>query len=260
MVYMPSGSVIIGSEKGLYNEAPVFETEVEAFFIDKHPVTVAQFREFVQATEYVTQAERFGNSALFNYDILQYELIDSVNWEYPLGRDKPKAPDDHPVTHVSWNDANAYAKWQGKRLPSEIEWEYAARNAGKTNTQYSWGQRLVDNKGNYLANTWQGGFPINNTLADGYATTSPVGLFGITVCGLTDMGGNVWEWCNDTYNLYEGNSTFYTVDPEAKVIRGGSFMCDSLVCHGYRVSARQFTTSETSNFHMGFRCAKSVFN
>ncbi|MDN5204791.1 formylglycine-generating enzyme family protein [Fulvivirgaceae bacterium BMA10] len=258
MVYFEGGRIKIGSEEGLPNEMPVFTTKVNSFFIDKHPVTVAEFRVFVEETGYKTQAENFGNSALFNEEILQYELIDSVTWEYPLGPNKPKAQDDHPVTHVSWNDANAYAKWKGKRLPTEVEWEFAAKNGKNTEDKYSWGNSYADEDGKLKANAWQGGFPYTNLVEDGYKYTSPVGAFGITVCGLTDMGGNVWEWCSDTYKLYEGNPTYFVEDPETKVIRGGSFMCDSLVCHGYRVSARQYTTAETSNFHMGFRCAEDV--
>ncbi|GAA0892980.1 formylglycine-generating enzyme family protein [Fulvivirga kasyanovii] len=255
MVYFSGGKITIGSEDGLPNEAPVFQTRVSPFFIDKHPVTVEQFREFVKSTGYKTDAEKFGNSALFNFQIHKYELIDSVNWRYPLGKNASPASDNHPVTHVSWNDARAYASWAGKRLPTEVEWEYAARGGKNSPERYSWGPELADRDGKFFANVWQGTFPYRNTESDGYRFTSPVGEFGITSCGLSDMGGNVWEWCSDTYRLYEGNEQYFKVKDNLKTIRGGSFMCDSLVCHGYRVSARQYTSGETSNFHLGFRCA-----
>ena len=258
MIYFDGGYAIMGSEKGLPNEAPVFKTKVSPFFIDKHPVTVAQFREFVRSTGYKTDAEKFSNSALFNFNTYKYELVDSITWRRPLGKNGAPAQDDHPVTHVSWNDASAYAAWAGKRLPTEEEWEYAARGGENASQRYSWGEKLVDKKGKFKANVWEGTFPYYNSTADGYRFTSPVGEFGITSCGLSDMGGNVWEWCSNTYQLYKGNPQTYIVKSHVKVIRGGSFMCDSLICHGYRVSARQFTSQETSNFHMGFRCAMDV--
>ena len=260
MVYFAGADILIGSESGLANESPVFETKVKPFFIDKHPVTVAQFRKFVKATGYKTDAEKFGNSALFNYKNLRYELVDSVTWQFPFGSKSSPAEDNHPVTHVSWNDAIAYATWTGKRLPHEYEWEFAARNGKNSSDKYSWGNSLIDRNGAFKANVWQGNFPHTNTEADGFPYTSPVGTFGITSCGMSDMGGNVWEWCGNAYELYPGNPYSYQKDPDVKVIRGGSFMCDSLVCHGYRVSARQFTSRETSNFHMGFRCAMDAIN
>lgn len=255
MVYFDGGTITIGSEDGLPNEAPVFQARVSPFFIDKHPVTVEQFREFVKSTGYQTDAEKFGNSALFNFRTYTYELVDSVNWRHPLGKNASHAKDNHPVTHVSWNDARAYASWAGKRLPTEEEWEYAARGGKSSPERYSWGGQLADKEGKFHANVWQGTFPYLNTESDGYRFTSPVGEFGIISCGLSDMGGNVWEWCRDTYRLYEGNEQHFIVKDNLKTIRGGSFMCDSLVCHGYRVSARQYTSRETSNFHLGFRCA-----
>ncbi|MTI21453.1 formylglycine-generating enzyme family protein [Fulvivirga sp. RKSG066] len=258
MVYFSAGEIEIGSEKGLPNEAPIFETEVKAFLIDKHPVTVGQFKKFVLATGYETDAEKFGNSALFEFSKGHYKMVDGVTWQHPFGPEEPAAAPDHPVTHVSWNDANAYARWAGKRLPTEIEWEYAAKNGENTSNKYSWGDQLADSEGEFQANVWQGAFPFVNTAKDGYRYTSPVGSFGITQCGLSDMGGNVWEWCSDTYMLYGNLPENKHIDPRLKVIRGGSFMCDSTVCHGYRVTARQFTSQETSNFHMGFRCAQDI--
>lgn len=285
MVYFKGGTIDIGSAKGLSNERPVFETEVEDFFIDAHPVTVSQFRSFVKATGFVTDAEKFGDAGMFNVERLRkvvqaagyhpdsmnklnyqaiyqlqsqgWELIKGAYWEYPLGPDYPKAEDNHPVTQVSWNDAVAYAQWAGKRLPTEVEWEYAARSGKNSENIYSWGNELAPD-GIFKANVWEGNFPIKNDALDQYAYTSPVGAFGITQCGLSDMGGNVWEWCNDTYALYNGNTDPFQYNEENKVIRGGSFLCDESFCHGYRVSARTYCSAETALFHQGFRCAKDV--
>ncbi len=258
MIFIEGGETTIGSEKGNENEKPVFKVEVKPFYLDKHPVTVAQFREFVKSTNYKSQAERFGNSLLFNFNKYKYELREGAYWEYPLGVDGPKAKDDHPVTHVSWNDAMDYAKWAGKRLPTEYEWEYAAKYMHDQNDIYAWGNSVKDENGNYLVNFWQGNFPFKNENLDKYMYSSEVGKFGISNCGLTDMGGNVWEWCLDVYRPYGINDVKIYADSNMKVIRGGSFMCDPDVCHGFRVSARTFCSAETSNFHMGFRCAKGV--
>jgi formylglycine-generating enzyme len=257
MVYFIGGEITIGADNTISNEGPAFRATVGPFFIDIHPVTVAQFNIFVQETGYVTDAERFGNSAVVNMKNGEWELIDGACWKYPFGRDGPPAPDDHPVTQVSWNDANTYARWTGRRLPTEIEWEYAAKSGKGNNDRYSWGNSLVKN-GTYMANVWQGNFPDVNTLEDGFEYTSPVGAFGKTEAGLTDMGGNVWEWTADTYRLYEGNPYQFQENPASKVIRGGSFLCHKSVCWGYRTSARQFNSRESATFHMGFRTVKDV--
>lgn len=285
MVYFQGGEATIGAKDGLPNEQPVFDTKVKDFYLDSHPVTVGQFRDFVEATGYRTEAETFGDAGVFNVARLQklvqdagyevatmeklsyqgmydlqargWELVKGAYWEYPMGPEYPKAEDSHPVTQVSWNDANAYAAWAGKRLPTEVEWEYAARNGKNAARPYSWGNELAPN-GVFKANVWEGNFPINNNEADQYALTSPVGAFGITECGLSDMGGNVWEWCSDTYRPYEGNNDPFQLAEVNKVIRGGSFLCDESFCHGYRVSARTFCSAETALFHQGFRCAKDV--
>ena len=145
----------------------------------------------------MTEAEKFGNAAVFDFNSGQWSLVEGATYLYPQGKNGPAAPEDHPATQVSWNDAVAFAKWKGKRLPTQSEWEHAAKNAENTTTLYSWGKDLfVD--GVYRANTWQGSFPYHNTLDDGYLTTSPVGKFGKSKLGLTDMGGNVWQWCEDS--------------------------------------------------------------
>ena len=285
MVYFEGGKATIGATDGLPNERPVFTTQVGDFYLDAHPVTVGEFRKFVEATGYQTEAEGYGDAGVFNVDKLQqlvqdagyqvatmeklsyqgmydlqsrgWELVPGAYWEYPLGPDYPKALDDHPVTQVSWNDAVAYAKWAGKRLPTEAEWEYAARSGTNATQQYSWGNELAPD-GVFKANVWEGNFPIANNQADEYYYTSPVGAFGITDCGLSDMGGNVWEWCSDSYRPYVGNTDPFEFSETNKVIRGGSFLCDKSFCHGYRVSARTFCSAETALFHQGFRCARDV--
>jgi sulfatase modifying factor 1 len=223
--------------------------------LDKTLVTVGQFEEFLKATKYVTEAEKFGSAAIFNKETQGWDLLDGANYQYPQGRNKPKAIASHPVTQVSWNDAKAYAKWKGKRLPTQWEWEHAAKNAAQTSKQYSWGQDLVV-AGKYKANTWQGSFPFFNTAEDGYEYTSPVGVFGANELGLADMGGNVWQWTEDSI---EPTARDKELDPATRrVLRGGSFLCDPFVCHGFTVQGRSSSTPESSLMHTGFRCAKDV--
>ncbi|MGH7505513.1 MAG: formylglycine-generating enzyme family protein [Longimicrobiales bacterium] len=258
MVYVPGGTTRIGSDEGLPDEMPSFEADVDPFFLDAHPVTVAQFRVFVDATSYVTEAERFGDAGVYDPASGGWRMVGGANWRRPLGPDGPEAPPDHPVTQVSWNDAVAYAAWAGKRLPTEVEWEHAARGGRDDRSLYAWGDRLVEG-GEYRANTWQGSFPGNNAREDGYFLTSPVGAFGTTPLGLADMGGNVWEWTNDWFRPYADRGRSYRPHQASeKVQRGGSFLCHPSYCHGYRVSARSHSTPETALFHVGFRLAKDV--
>jgi sulfatase modifying factor 1 len=257
MVYIEGGKATIGSDTGFPNERPEFTMKIESFFMDKNPVTVADFREFVKETGHITSAEEFGNSTVYDFDNRTWMLLDGATWEYPLGPGSGKAADDHPVTHVSWFDANAYAAWAGKRLPTEFEWEYAARKGIPKDQRYTWGNDLKDKSG-YHANVWQGTFPGVNQGLDGFILTSPVGQFGANINGLTDMGGNVWEWCGNIYVPYENSPEKFRVLEENKPLRGGSFMCDSSFCHGYIVSHRNYTTSESSLFHTGFRCVQEI--
>ena len=260
MVYVPGGVARIGSEDGPPHERPVFEVWVEPFFMDVHPVTVAQFRAFVEATGYVTQAERFGDAGVYDSRTGEWRLVRGANWRRPLGPDGPPAPDDHPVTQVSWYDAVAYARWVGKRLPTEVEWEHAARGARNAPGPYPWGTSpLVTDDGHHRANTWQGAFPGPNTLEDGFLYTSPVGAFGTTELGLMDMAGNVWEWTADWFRPYAERDRPFVPDAHSqKVQRGGSFLCHESFCHGYRVSARSYSTPETALFHVGFRLVKDL--
>ena len=261
MVYISGGIVQIGADEGMEHERPSFWAKVQPFLMDVHPVTVGEFRKFIKVTNYKTEAEKFGNGGIIDESTeQQWILKDGANWHHPMGLDFPVAPDDHPVTQVSWNDANAYAKWAGKRLPCEIEWEHAARNARNSRDIYPWGND-IQTQGKYNANIWQGKFPVKNYNDDGFLYTSPVGKFGKTPLGLTDMSGNVWEWQSNPKFNYE--ALFRTSTREGDISnelaeRGGSFLCEPGWCHGYRVSGRSSSTSETSLFHVGFRCVKDV--
>jgi sulfatase modifying factor 1 len=259
--YSSSGSDDMAFVKGgtLITTDPVtkknLEVKLKSFLLDKDLVTVADFESFVKTTHYVTEAEKFGNAGVFDDQTQEWTLVDGANFHYPFGRNKPKAENNHPVTQVSWNDAQAYAKWKGKRLPTQWEWEHAAKNAENLQQQYTWGEDLVV-AGKYKANTWQGSFPYHNTKEDGYAYTSPVGVFGKNKLGLTDMGGNVWQWCQDSI---EPTAQEAMSDPATRrVTRGGSFLCDPMVCHGFQVTGRSSSTPESSMVHIGFRCAKDL--
>lgn len=238
-------------------EAPVkndgTEPELTAFWLDKNLVTVAEFDAFVKATGYITEADRYGDAGVFDANLQAFVSVKGANYQYPFGKDKPAAPSDHPVTQVSWHDAVAYATWKGKRLPTRQEWEDGARSGSQNPAHYSWGNGLVEN-GKFKANTWQGNFPFHNTAEDGYAYTSPVGAFGTNSIGLTDMGGNVWQWCSD---VVEPQPHEKMVDPASRrLLKGGSYLCDPTVCHGYKITGLSSSTPESSMAHIGFRCAK----
>ncbi|MDX9747814.1 MAG: formylglycine-generating enzyme family protein [Paludibacter sp.] len=257
MVEIKGGTFFMGSNNGLPNEQPAHEVVVADFRLDKYPVTVAEFAKFVAATSYQTDAERFGDAGVFNFQTKNWELKRGANWRYPLGTDYEPAQDTHPVTQVSWNDAQAYCWWAKKRLPSEAEWEYAARNAGKSDRLYSWGNQLIID-GTFKANVWQGS-DINAVQGeDGFTFTSPVGYYGLNEIGLADMGGNVWNWCDDTFAMYPGSKEYYTVDPNSKVMRGGSFFFDPAMDKSYTVTFRAPNTAETSLFNIGFRCTEDL--
>lgn len=239
MVYIPSGNTI------------------SAYFMDSSPVTVKEFRSFINATSYITDAKKFGNSGVFTVE-KNWFLKEGANWEYPMGKDSKKAEDNHPVTQVSYNDAIAYCKWAGKRLPTAAEWEHAAKDGKDINTTYNWGNTLVVNE-EYKANVWQGSFPYVNTLRDGFEHTSPVGFFGKTKLGLTDISGNVWEWTSDwdiPFGIEEKN--FQINEYSQKILRGGSFLCEPSFCHGYQITGKSESTPETSLMHTGFRCVRDI--
>ena len=266
MVLIKGGYSFIGSDSsGLQVENPRFWIHVQPFLMDISPVTVGQFREFVQATGFKSEAEKFGNAGFIDETSDKtWILKDGCTWEYPEGKDFPAATDNLPVTQVSWNDAQAYAKWAGKRLPHELEFEHAARNARNDQTLYSVGNSIKTPDGKWLANIWQGSFPYKNFVEDGYKFAAPVGTFGKTPLGLTDMTGNVWQWCdngkfsyNDVVETMKTGGKITELDTE-RAQKGGSFLCEAKWCHGYRVSGRSFTSPETSLLHVGFRCVKDL--
>ncbi len=260
MIYVPGGYTQIGSEDGLDQEKPSFWVRVTPFLMDQHEVTVGQFRAFVRATNYRTQAEGFGDAGVFDDTIRDWTLIKGASWQFPYGPAAGPAADDMPVTQVSWNDAQTYAKWAGKRLPREIEWEHAARNAMNSRTLYSFGNELSSN-GRFLANTWNGKFPDYDRVSDGFHRAAPVGSFGKSPLGLSDMSGNVWEWCEDPKIAYTDllQEISEPITPQIeRVQRGGSFLCEPGWCHGYRVSGRSGSTAETALMHVGFRCVRSL--
>jgi sulfatase modifying factor 1 len=258
MVFIPGGTTTIGSNHGLPAEQPEFTTEVKPFYMDTTLVTVAQFRSFVEATGYKTYSETVGDGIVFDFKQGTWIIQPGVTWEYPQGPDQPKAPDNHPVTLLTQADAMAYLAWVGKRLPTEIEWEHAARGLTDRDKPYAWGRSLMVD-GKPMANTWTGRFPEKNTAEDGYLTTSPVGLFGATDLGLYDMGGNVWEWTSSWYRPYAERDVPFTPGPNSEVVlRGGSFMCHDSYCHGYRVSARSNTPPDNNMFHIGFRGVRDL--
>jgi sulfatase modifying factor 1 len=278
MIALPGGTFMMGShdEEGFKQdgEGPLHEVSIAPFFVDPCTVTNEQFIEFVNATGYVTDAERFGWSFVF-HQFASAEVISRVTqhvngaswWIVVDGAawDKPEGPDslisdrlDHPVVHVSWNDANAYCNWAGKRLLTEAEWEYAARG-GLIQKRYPWGDLLKPN-GKHMCNIWQGKFPDKNNKSDGYVGTAEARSFPPNGYGLYNLSGNVWEWCSDWFHpetyLYDTNHN--PKGPStgtAKVIRGGSYLCHRSYCNRYRVAARSSNTQDSSTGHMGFRCA-----
>ncbi|MEM1117774.1 MAG: formylglycine-generating enzyme family protein [Bacteroidota bacterium] len=275
MVYVPGGATQVGvlaGEGGMPHERPAFTADVPPFLLDRSPVTVARFRAFVEATGHETQAEAFGDGAVMDQATGQWTLVPEADWRRPRGPAGPEAPDDHPVTQVAWTDAEAFCTWDGARsgtsarLPTEVEWEHAARGGTDDRSPYAWGDRL-DEGGTLRANTWTGTFPAGDDGADGYVDgTSPVGAFGPTPLGLTDLGGNVWEWTASWYRPYPlgpdggtgaGAPLGPTGAPE-RVQRGGSFLCHPSYCHGFRVSARSHATPESAFAHVGFRCARDL--
>ena len=260
MVLIKGGTFRMGSDEDMPFEAPAHEVSVKSFWIDRHEVTVGEFARFVEAAGYRTEAERFGWSGVFDTADGTWQKRDGANWRHPEGPESRAAPDE-PVTQVSWNDAAAYAKWAGKRLPTEAEWEYAARG-GLSGKRYSWGDELRPG-GRPAANWWQGRFPAYNTAEDGFVGRAPVGKFQPNGYGLYDVGGNVGEWCADWFAAdYYARSP--AADPqgppagEERVIRGGSWLCSENYCTNYRVAGRGHTAPDSGLNNLGFRCARDA--
>jgi len=310
MVLIPGGTFIMGAKGNLTlpREYPRHPVTVDSFYMDTHEVTNAEFREFVEATGYITIAERpidweeikkqlppgtprppeenlQAGSLLFKLrpgvtDLTNYfqwwEWSVGTNWRHPEGPDSDlKGKDDHPVVHIAYADAQAYAKWAGKRLPTEAEWEYAAQG-GLKDPIYPWGNKDV-NEAPYECNFFQGQFPSYNSAEDGFATTAPVGSFKPNGFGLYDMAGNVWEIVNDkfderyystlstetpTLNPQGSSRSFYKQNNYAQhtVIKGGSFLCNDSYCASYRVSAKMPLETDSAMNHVGFRCVADVAN
>ncbi|MGJ8669300.1 MAG: formylglycine-generating enzyme family protein [Oceanococcus sp.] len=256
MLLIPGGSTVIGSDQGLPDERPKHAVTVAAFELDKTPVTVAAFAQFVKDTQFQTTAEQLNAGSIMQFGTGRWHLQAGAFWRTPQGLDQNAAPENHPVTQVSWDDAQTYCAWAGKRLPSEYEWEHAARAGQSGEPAYAFGEELLK-EGQYLANVWTGVFPVINTKSDGYKLTSPVGVFGLTPIGLADMAGNVWEWTSSDYAPYPQSSNNQNAATE-KVQRGGSYLCDPNFCHGFRVSARGHATTDSSLMHVGFRCARTI--
>jgi formylglycine-generating enzyme required for sulfatase activity len=311
MVKIPAGEFVMGAIDGdtdaRDDEKPRHKVAVDAFWMDETEVTNAQFRKFIDATKYVTTAERkpdweelkkqlpegtprppddvlAAGSIVFSPPKTPVPLHDAsawwafvkgADWRHPLGPDSSiDGKDDYPVVQVSWDDAVAYAKWAGKRLPTEAEWEWAARG-GIPDKVYAWGEEDVA-AGKPKANTFEGRFPDRDEAKDGFAGIAPVKRFAPNGYGLYDMAGNVWEWCGDWYRHdYYGQvqkqggvvrnpqGPADSLDPEEptvakRVQRGGSFLCHDSYCASYRASARMKTSPDTGLSHSGFRCVKSV--
>ncbi len=256
MVFINCGTFSMGTDDDMPDEAPVHQVAVQSFWMDAHEVTVAEFAKFVAATNYQTDAERFGWSGVFNIRTGAWENIAGANWRHPDGPQMQAKPDE-PVCQVSWRDSAAYAKWAGKRLPTEAEWEYAARG-GLVGKRYAWGDELRPG-GKPVANWWQGHFPERNTGEDGYIERAPVGQFPPNGHGLFDTAGNVWEWCADWFDeeFYARSPSMNPMGPAAgteRVLRGGSWMCSENYCTNYRVAARSHATPDSCLNNLGFRC------
>jgi sulfatase modifying factor 1 len=276
-VPIPGGTFAMGDAFGegydADGETPVHEVRLDAFRMDATTVTNAQFSTFVKDTGYVTGAEEFGVSAVFHLafhgdprDVVNraagapwWLAVRGAGWRTPEGPGSDIGRrQNHPVVHVSWYDAQAYASWAGKRLPSEAEWEYAGRG-GVEGARFAWGDELTP-RGRWMCNIWQGTFPTSNTAEDGFLTTAPAKSYPPNGFGLSSMAGNVWEWCADWFSAdYYASSPSY--DPqgpdhgEQRVMRGGSYLCHESYCNRYRVAARSSNTPESTSSNIGFRCA-----
>lgn len=305
MRWIPGGMFTMGTDNPKFpDETPAHRVTLDGFWMDETEVTNTQFKEFVDATGYITVAEKKVNredlagqvpdvasipeenlvagSICFNssfdpktlrkdhplwpYQVWKY--VGGANWKQPEGPGSNlDGRMDHPVVHVSWDDAHAYCEWKGHRLPTEAEWEYAARG-GHEGWEYPWGnERNPDAK--WMHNIWQGEFPLKNDVTDGFQQTSPVKSFPPNDYGLYDLSGNVWEWCGDWYqpDYYRQSRTRnpqgppVSIDPleptiPKRVQRGGSFMCSDNYCIGYRVAARMKGDTQSGTFHCGFRTVK----
>ncbi len=278
MIRLDGGTFLMGTDDpGGFpadGEGPIREVTVGPFLLDRHAVSNERFAAFVRATCYVTEAERFGWSYVFHQFVPRdgsvavggsagpapwWLAVRGACWHAPEGPGSSIAKrQNHPVVHVSWHDAQAFCDWAGARLPTEAEWEFAARG-GREQQRYPWGDTLVPD-GTHRCNIWQGEFPIRNTADDGFAGTAPVAAFRPNGFGLYNVVGNVWEWCADWFS-----PTYHRDGPrqnpagppsgETRVTRGGSYLCHASYCNRYRVAARSSNTPDSSSGNTGFRIA-----
>ena len=288
LVELPGRSFRMGSTQFYPEEAPVHTATVGAYAVERHPVTNAQFAQFVADTGYITVAEHPPDPALYpgaaQQDLVPGAMVfrptsgpvdlrdwrqwwdwsPGANWRHPFGADSGswnfEDRLDHPVVQVAYPDAAAYASWAGRRLPTEAEWEYAAR--GGATTTYAWGDDVAP-AGQLMANTWQGRFPFRNDGALGWVGTSPVGTFPPNGFGLVDMIGNVWEWTTTQFSAHHRLDQpataccgpVLTADPTVnQTLKGGSHLCAPEYCHRYRPAARSPQSQDTATTHIGFRC------
>jgi formylglycine-generating enzyme len=278
MVRLDGGAFLMGSEDDLAypadGEGPVREVEVSPFWIDPHAVSNADFARFAEETGHVTEAERFGWSFVFAGELPDdfpptravaaapwWRQVEGADWRHPKhpGSDIESRM-DHPVVHISHSDAIAYCEWAGKRLPTEAEWEFAARG-GLEGKAFPWGDELEPG-GEHRMNVWQGDFPAANTCADGWYGTAPVDAFPPNGHGLHNATGNVWEWTADWFDREfrrrdRPRDPLGPADGTLKLQKGGSYLCHASYCRRYRVAARQGNAPDSSAGNLGFRCARS---
>ncbi len=259
MVLIEGSEFTMGTDSGLPFEGPAHRVELDSFYLAEHEVTNRQYAEFSQATGYRTESEKLGWSGVFDPRQNGWTKGDGADWRHPHGpgsshQDMP----DHPVVHLAWADAEAYCAWRGLRLPTEAEFEYAARG-GLEGAVYAWGNELTPG-GEHQANLWQGMFPHEDRTLDGFGSHGPVKQFAPNGYGLYDMTGNVWEWVQDWYapDYFARSPARNPQGPrrgEQKVQRGGSWLCSENYCQGYRVAARMMTAPDSGLNNLGFRCA-----
>lgn len=279
MVHIKGGDFIMGTNSSdsfpADGEGPARKVSISEFWISPYAVTNMEFKMFVDETGYVTEAEQFGWSYVFHLFVTEQlkstvtQLPEGVPWWLPIhgaSWHQPEGPDsciddrmDHPVVHISWNDAAAYCRWSNTRLPTEAEWEYAARG-GLEQKSYPWGDRLKP-EGEHQCNIWQGQFPVVNHASDGYLGTAPVDSFKPNGYGLYNMSGNVWEWCQDWFTpeyhaITRSHNPLYNKPTGRRSMKGGSYLCHRSYCNRYRVAARTSNTPDSSTGNCGFRVVR----
>ncbi|MBT3274884.1 MAG: formylglycine-generating enzyme family protein [Spirochaetales bacterium] len=282
MVFLDGGRFLMGTDDTVGfpadGEGPVREVTISPFYVDKYAVSNARFKKFVDSTGYRTESEHFGWSFVFQSYVpqklmntekvravqgLQWWLgVDGARWDRPEGPGSDiKSRMDHPVVHISWSDAAAFCQWARMRLPTEAEWEYAARG-GLEQKRYVWGDDLTP-ADKHMCNIWQGEFPNTDTADDGFAGTCPVSSYESNGYGLYCVAGNVWEWCSDWFSPRHrwrsaGTNPAGPAAGSAKVMRGGSHLCHSSYCNRYRVAARTSNTPDSATTNLGFRCVRNA--